>query len=249
MPNGSKEEIKKLQLKILRIQQGTFFSKRRVIVAFEGVDAAGKGGAIRRLTENLDPRSFQVHPIGAPDPVDQGKHYLYRFWTRLPATGMMAIFDRTWYGRVLVERVEKLIPPPTWRRAYAEINQFEKLLTDDGVKLIKICLKISKKEQLRRFEDRLQDPYKQWKITADDIRNRSKWGLYRRAYDDLFRETSTYHCPWHVVESDDKDEARRRVLEIVAKECAEIGDWMERHSHAPEKRELKKALSQLSSTT
>ncbi len=246
MSSGHKDEIKKLQLQVLRIQQGTFFSKRRVIIALEGVDASGKGGAIRKLTENLDPRSFIAHPIGAPDPVDQGKHYLYRFWARLPAPGMMAIFDRSWYGRVLVERVEKLIPPPTWRRAYTEINQFEKLLTDDGIKLIKICLKISKKEQLKRFEDRLGDPYKQWKITSDDIRNRSRWGNYRLAQEDMFRLTSTEHSPWHVVETDNKDHARRQVLEIVATECRDLRVWMERHAHTMERQELKKALSQLS---
>jgi polyphosphate kinase 2 (PPK2 family) len=246
MSNGQKDEIKKLQLQVLRIQQGTFFSKRRVIIALEGVDASGKGGAIRKLTENLDPRSFVAHPIGVPDPEDQGKHYLYRFWARLPSPGMMAIFDRSWYGRVLVERVEKLISPPAWHRAYSEINQFEKLLTDDGVKLIKICLKISKKEQLRRFEDRLRDPYKQWKITADDVRNRSKWASYRLAYEDMFRLTSTEHCPWHVVDTDDKDEARRQVLEIVASECSDLRKWMERHALKLEQRELKRALSQLS---
>ncbi len=246
MTDRHKDEIKKLQLQVLRIQQGTFFSKRRVIIAIEGVDASGKGGAIRKLTENLDPRSFIAHPIGAPDPEEQGKHYLYRFWSRLPAPGMMAIFDRTWYGRVLVERVEKLIPPPVWRRAYSEINQFEKLLTDDGVKLIKICLKISKKEQLRRFEDRLRDPYKQWKITTEDVRNRSKWANYRHAYEDMFRLTNTEHCPWHVVDTDDKDQARRQVLEIVASECSDLRQWMERHALVLKHRELKQALSKLS---
>lgn len=245
MPSPQKENIKKLQLKMLRIQAGIFHRKQRVILAIEGVDASGKGGVIRRITENLDPRGINVHPIGIPDPEDQGKHYLYRFWVRIPSQGMMAIFDRTWYGRVLVERVEKLINKETWTRAYQEINQFEKTLIDDGVKIIKICLKISKEEQLKRFEERLKDPYKQWKITKEDIRNRSKWDIYQKAYEDMLKETSTDYCPWHVVETDNKDEARLQVLKIITDECRDIEAWMENHAHTLNVKELKKALSSL----
>jgi AMP-polyphosphate phosphotransferase len=245
MTRRYKDLIKKLQLKILRIQQGTFHSKQRVIIVFEGIDAAGKGGAIRRITENLDPRGFRVYPVSAPTLKEQGKHYLYRFWRKIPAPGMISIFDRSWYGRVLVERVEKLTPKERWKAAYAEINQFEKLLIDDGVKIIKICLRISKDEQLRRFEQRLQDPYKQWKITKEDIRNRSKWDLYMKAYDEMFKETHTTQCPWHVVETDNKDEARQKVLQIIASECKDIEDWMENNCLTLDTKELRKELARL----
>lgn len=245
MSNKEKDDLKKLQLKMLRIQQGVWHCKERVIIAFEGVDAAGKGGAIRRMTENLDPRGYSVHPIGAPLPAEQEKHYLYRFWTRLPAKGTIAIFDRTWYGRVLVERVEKLISKKEWQRAYDEINHFEKLLVDDGVLIIKIYLKISKKEQLKRFEDRINDPYKQWKITEEDIRNRSKWNDYVKATDDMFRHTNTKKCPWHVVETDDKDEAREQIMKIITRELKHIHDWMETTAHDHDTNRLKKSLKDL----
>jgi PPK2 family polyphosphate:nucleotide phosphotransferase len=217
MTENYKDEIKKLQLQILRIQQGIYRSKSRLILVFEGVDAAGKGGVIRRITQNLDPRGVQVHPIGVPNPEDQEKHYLYRFWMRLPAPGMISIFDRSWYGRVLVERVSKLISKEAWSRAYSEINQFEKMLIDDGVHILKFCLKISKAEQKKRFEERQRDPYKQWKITKEDLQNRAKWNEYARAQEEMFKKTHTKICPWHVIETDDKEEARLQVLKIITK--------------------------------
>src|SRR5262249_29987963 len=146
-----------------------------------GFDAAGKGGAIRRLVEKLDPRGFKVHPIGPPEAVEQQIHYLYRFWTRLPKPGTIAIFDRTWYGRVLVEKVEKLAARKRCEQAYEEIVNFEKTLVQDGISLIKIFLAISKKEQLKRFEDRLNDPYKEWKLTKDDVEDRRRWDKYVKA--------------------------------------------------------------------
>lgn len=246
MSNGNNNgHLKKLQLKMLRIQQGVWHCKERVIIAFEGVDAAGKGGAIRRMTENLDPRGVHVHPIGAPDPVEQGKHYLYRFWKKLPEKGSIAVFDRSWYGRVLVERVEKLIHKKEWERAYDEINHFEKMLHDDGVKIIKIFLKISKKEQLKRFEDRLNDPYKNWKITPEDIRNRSKWNDYQKAHDQMIKKTDTKHGPWYIIETDDKDKAREKVLEVVTKELKSIHDWMEDNAYKHNHEEIEKALKDL----
>lgn len=245
MANKNKDKLKDLQLKMLRIQQGVWHCKERVIIAFEGVDAAGKGGAIRRITENLDPRGVRVHPIGAPDPVEQGIHYLYRFWTKLPAKGTICVFDRTWYGRVLVERVEKLIRKEDWERAYEEINNFEKLLIDDGVKIIKIYLKISKDEQLKRFEDRINDPYKQWKITKEDIRNRAKWKDYSKASEEMFKRTDTKDCPWHIIETDDKDKAREEVLKIITSELHEIQDRMEEKASEYNVKELKKALNDL----
>lgn len=237
--------LKKLQLKMLRIQQGIFHKKERLILAFEGFDAAGKGGVIRRITEPLDPRGFRVHPIGAPSDAEQGRHYLYRFWRKIPRKGMIAIFDRTWYGRVLVERVEKLIPKDRWKMAYSEINHFEKLLSDDGVVILKFFLKISKDEQLKRFEERLKDPYKQWKITKDDIRNRSNWDKYIEAVDDMVLQTNTDHCPWHVIETDDKDEAREMILKIITQHCSNYGKWMDEHSAPLNTKELKKVLDSL----
>jgi polyphosphate kinase 2 (PPK2 family) len=238
--------LQKLQLKMLRSQQGIWFKKERVIIVFEGSDAAGKGGAIRKITEPLDPRGFRVHPIGPPSVEDQGRHWLYRFWVRVPKQGMVAIFDRSWYGRVLVERVEKIINKEIWKRAYSEINQFEKLMIDDGVTIVKIFLKISKKEQLKRFEERLCDPYKQWKITKDDIRNRANWDTYLDAIEDMVKETSTDICPWNVVETDDKDQAREEVLKIVTGKLKFADKWMEEKATALQKKDLKKILGSLS---
>lgn len=239
-------DLKTLQLKMLRIQQGIFHKKDRLIIVFEGVDTSGKGGAIKRITENLDPRGYLVHPIGVPTDDEQGKHYLYRFWKKIPSKGMIAIFDRSWYGRVLVERVEKLIDKKTYTRAYQEINQFEKMLNDDGVTILKFFLKISKSEQLKRLEERLKDPYKQWKITKDDIRNRSHWVQYDRAYDDMLKKTSSIKTPWHIIETDNKDEARLQILEIITKECRSNEEWMEKNSKSINIKELKKSLEKLS---
>jgi len=207
--------IAHLQLKMLRVQQAYHHQKRRALLVFEGWDAGGKGGSIRRLTEKLDPRGFQVHAIGAPTPVEQGKHYLYRFWNRLPAKGNIAVFDRSWYGRVLVERVEGFAAPDEWKRAYDEINEFERLLADDGVRIIKFFMHISKGEQLRRFEERLQNPYKRWKLTSDDLRNRDKWDAYVDAVEEMFDRTSTSSAPWNAIGGNYKWYARTQVLELA----------------------------------
>jgi polyphosphate kinase 2 (PPK2 family) len=197
-----------LQKKMLSIQQTYFHEGRRGIVAVEGWDAAGKGGMIRRLTEKLDPRGFKVWPIGPPEPSEQGRHYLYRFWTRLPEPGTLAVFDRSWYGRVLVERVDKLVPREAWKRAYSEINGFERMLIDDGVCLVKIFMHITRAEQLRRFAARLEDPYKRWKLRESDIRVHLQWNEYRRAMEDMFDETSTKFAPWHPIAANQKWYAR-----------------------------------------
>lgn len=241
----TKDLLKTLQLKMLRIQQCVWHKKDRVIIVFEGFDAAGKGGSIRRITEMLDPRGYRVHPIGPPSPEDQGKHYLYRFWMNLPARGIMAIFDRSWYGRVLVERVEKLIPRKRWQEAYSEIREFERMLTQDGIILIKIFLQISKAEQYRRFIDRLNDPYKHWKITEDDIRARKEWNAYARATKDMIKETSTASCPWHVVDANDKDRAREEVLTIITERLKQAESWSERHASKRNQRELKEEVKKL----
>jgi len=213
--------LEKVQIRLLRLQQKHYHKKRRAIIVFEGWDAAGKGGAIRRLSEKLDPRGLRVWPIGPPTSDEQGRHYLYRFWEKVPPPQTWAIFDRSWYGRVLVERVEKLCSPDEWKRAYGEINEFEKMLADDGVAIVKVFLHISKKEQLRRFTEREQNPYKRWKITKDDWRNRRKWPDYERAIDDMFRETSTQHVPWTPVSGERKWYARVAVCRTVAQALKE----------------------------
>jgi AMP-polyphosphate phosphotransferase len=208
--------LDQVQLRLLRLQVKHFAKKRRAILVFEGRDAAGKGGAIKRLTEQLDPRGIKVWPIGPPSPEEQGRHYLYRFWEKIPVRGTWAIFDRSWYGRVLVERVDRFASKPEWKRAYSEINAFEKMLYDDGVIIVKMFFHISKKEQLVRFKEREKDPYKRWKISKDDWHNRRKWGAYDVAIDDMLRETSTRHAPWHLVSGEHKWRARVDACRIVA---------------------------------
>ncbi len=218
------ERVAELQLEMLRIQQAYYRQKRRAMLVFEGWDAGGKGGAIRRLTSRLDPRGVRVHAIGAPSREEQGKHYLYRFWNRLPKLGNIAVFDRSWYGRVLVERVEGFTDEAGWKRSFDEINEFERLLVDDGVRVVKFFLHVSKDEQLKRFEERLQDPFKRWKLTADDFRNRDKWEAYERAIDEMFAKTSTTFAPWNAIAGNYKWHARTSVLELAA---AALGDGVD----------------------
>jgi polyphosphate kinase 2 (PPK2 family) len=213
--------LEKYQIRMLRLQQHIYHKQRRAIIGFEGWDASGKGGSIRRLTENLDPRGFKVYPIGVPRPDEQGRHYLWRFWDRLPVPGEIALFDRTWYGRVLVERVEGFAQKSEWKRAYDEINQFEKLLVDDGVPVIKIFLHITKKEQLRRFHERERNPYKRWKIGPEDWRNRKRWKDYVRAINDMFERTDTEVAPWRAIPGDAKWYARTQVLRRVVEALEE----------------------------
>jgi AMP-polyphosphate phosphotransferase len=200
--------LHKAQIAMLELEQIYRVERRRGIVVFEGWDAAGKSGAIKRMIEKLDPRWLRVWAIGAPTAEEQGRHYLWRFWQRLPAPGHIAIFDRSWYGRVLVERVEGLARPKEWRRAYDEINAFEAMLVADGVRLVKIFLHVSGAEQLRRFHERISTPTKHWKISADDIRNRARRSDYAAALDDMFARTSTAAAPWHVVPAEYKWFAR-----------------------------------------
>lgn len=210
-----KQELKKYQLELLLLQRELHQAGIPVLILFEGWDAAGKGGVIRRLTERLDPRGFQVHSIAAPDGIEAKHHYLWRFWNRLPQKGSFGIFDRSHYGRVLVERVEKLAHEYEWKRAYDEINQFEKLLTDDGYLIMKFWLHISKEEQLRRFEERQKNPFKQWKLTKEDWRNREKWEDYETAIEEMLYRTNTPYAPWTLVEAEYKWYARVKVLQTV----------------------------------
>jgi polyphosphate kinase 2 (PPK2 family) len=189
---------------------------RSAVVAFEGWDAAGKGGAIRRLLERADPRSYVAHPIAAPQGEERTHHYLWRFWRRLPEAGTLAIFDRTWYGRVLVERVEGFCDEPAWKRAYREIDELEAQIVRFGSPLVKIFLHVTKDEQERRFLERAEDPLTSWKLTAEDWRNREKWELYEAAIEEMLERTSTPYAPWTVVEGNDKRFARVKVIETVA---------------------------------
>lgn len=237
--------LAKLQLRMLRIQQGIYHDKRRAIIALEGFDAAGKGGAIRRMVQRLDPRGVRVVPIGAPTAEEQGRHYLWRFWKEIPPPGRITIFDRTWYGRVLVERVDKLCSKEAWKRAYKEIRQFERQLVDDGVDLVKIFVAISKEEQWKRFELRITDPYKQWKISRADIHAREMWSDYVRAVDDMIAETDQKGARWHLVPGNRKWYARVEVLRIVTKALGSHGDRMEVRAQAMEKEKLLKELRRL----
>ena len=240
------KQLEKLQQRMLLVQQGVFHGRRRAVIAIEGFDASGKGGAIRRLAEAVDPRGLHVVPIGPPLPDEQGRHWLWRFWRDLPAPGTITVFDRTWYGRVLVERVEKLAEERAWRRAFREIVEFERLLVDDGVDVVKIFLGVSKKEQLRRFEERLRDPHKQWKIGEADVRARKRWDDYIEATDDLLARTDTPRARWHLVPADHKWFARVEVLRIVTRALARHAQWMEaRARESVQVRELRRALRRL----
>jgi polyphosphate kinase 2 (PPK2 family) len=210
------KQLKILQAELHELAFQVYVQKRPVVIVFEGMDAAGKGGAIKRLTEKMDPRGYVVWPISAPAGEDKERHYLYRFWRRIPEQGQIAIFDRSWYGRVLVERLEGFCSEEAWQRAYLEINHFERQLTDFGTIMLKFWLHISKDEQLERFREREQINYKSWKITDEDWRNRGKWEDYMLATQEMLLKTSTPTAPWTVVEANDKLFSRIQVLRTVA---------------------------------
>ena len=210
-----KEKLKGLQSRLGALHNRLYRKRVPVVIAYEGWDAAGKGGNIKRVTGALDPRGFEVHPIASPEPHEKARHYLWRFWTRLPKTGHIAIFDRSWYGRVMVERLEGFCSENDWRRAYNEINEFEKELADWGAVIIKFWVQIDKDTQLARFTERQNTPEKQWKITDEDWRNREKWDAYEQAVDEMLQKTSTVYAPWHILESVDKKYARLKALEII----------------------------------
>jgi len=210
------EEKGDLASRLSEAQNFSYIQRIPVIVMFEGMDAAGKGGAIRRLASALDPRGYRVVPVAAPDGEERAHHYLWRFWRELPKAGHWAIFDRSWYGRVLVERVEGFCRPEQWGRAYAEIRDFERQIIGSGAALIKFWLQIDDEEQLKRFKERERIEYKRYKITSEDWRNREKWPLYRDAVADMLLQTSTADAPWTLIEADDKLWARTKVLRTVA---------------------------------
>lgn len=207
--------LEELQLRLTTIQQAYLFSGAKAVIVFEGWDAAGKGGTIRRMSAALDPRSFKVWPIGAPRDYYLDRHYLLRFMERLPPNGAISAFDRSWYGRVLVERVEELTPESRWRMGYDEICDFERMLLMDGTRLVKLFFHITPEVQLERFEERLRDPLKRWKLTYEDFRNREKWDAYTEAIDEMFARTSTGVAPWHVIPANDKRHARITALRYI----------------------------------
>lgn len=210
-----KKRLRKAQLTLGELAWQVYQQRRSVVIVFEGWDAAGKGGNIRRFVEGLDPRGYKVHPIGKPEGDDALRHYLWRFWRRTPCLGEFAIFDRSWYGRVLVERVEGFAEPAAWRRAYAEINHFERQLHDVGTVIFKFWLHISPEMQLQRFEERKATDYKQWKLTQEDWRNRQKWNAYQDAVNEMIQRTSSITAPWTVVEANCKYFARVKTLETA----------------------------------
>ena len=210
-----KARLKELQKELKKLHNKLYQKKIPLIIAYEGWDAAGKGGNIKRIASALDSRGYEVFPIASPSKEEKNRHFLWRFYNRLPKTGHVAIFDRTWYGRVMVERLEGFCSENDWQRAFNEINEFEKDLTDWGAVVVKFWVQIDKDMQLERFTLRQNTPEKQWKITDEDWRNREKWDLYEGAIDEMIEKTSTEFAPWYILESNDKKYARIKALEIV----------------------------------
>jgi polyphosphate kinase 2 (PPK2 family) len=198
------------------VQQAYLGTSHRAVIVLEGWDTAGKGGVVRRLGWALDPRSFKVHAIAAPNGREKSLHYLQRFWEHLPQHGQIVVFDRSWYGRVLVERVESYASQTEWQRAYDEINDFERMLLADGMRLVKLFLHITPGEQMRRFRNRLTDPLKRWKLSYEDIRNRLRWQDYEKAIEDMMEKTSIRRAPWHLVPANNKPFGRLAAFRIIA---------------------------------
>ena len=208
-------QLSSMQFTMQAIQQAYLGTRERAVVVLEGWDAAGKGGIVRRLGWAMDPRSFKVYPIAAPLSHEESKHYLQRFWEKLPDRGQIVVFDRSWYGRVLVERVEGIASRQEWQRGYEEINQFERMLVADGVRIVKCFLHITPAEQIRRFKDRLANPLKRWKLSYEDLRNRARWTDYEVAIEDMIEKTSTTNAPWHLVPTNDKPYGRLAAFTIL----------------------------------
>jgi polyphosphate:AMP phosphotransferase len=214
-PKEYSKELPRLQVKLRELEFKLWEQRVPVMVVYEGWDAAGKGGNIKRVTARLDPRGYDVIAISKPTEDELRHNYLWRFWTRLPKAGHLAIFDRSWYGRVLVERVEGFCSEDDWRRAYREINEFEGQLASFGTVIAKFWLQVDRAEQEKRFRAREEDPLRRWKITEEDWRNRAKWDLYEPAVVEMLQRTSTPHAPWTIVESEDKHYARLKALRTL----------------------------------
>ena len=210
------KRIARQQLRLRQLQFRIYDERVPVLALFEGWDAAGKGGAIKRISETLEPRGYTVSSFSAPRGEEKTHHYLWRFWRVLPRAGHLGIFDRTYYGRVLVERVEGLLSEDEWRRAYREINEFEGHQASFGMVVVKFWLHISKDEQLRRFKDRERDPFRSYKLTGEDWRNRAKWDAYLTAVEEMLSRTSTPYATWTIIEANDKFHARVKVVKTLA---------------------------------
>lgn len=211
----NKAELAELQQQLALLQQAMSRQQQSAVIVMEGQDAAGKGGIIRRIAWCLDPRWLHVWPISAPNEIERQQHWLQRFWQRLPSAGHFAVFDRSWYGRVLVERVEGFAPEAAWQRAYQQINQFEAMIQQEGIKLVKVWLNISAEEQLKRFRQRYEDPAKSWKLTEEDFRNRARWADYQAATQDMLQHTSTKDAPWFQIDGNDKSQARLDCFQLL----------------------------------
>jgi polyphosphate kinase 2 (PPK2 family) len=210
-----RQRLYALQVRMRELEFEIFKQRLPVIILYEGWDAGGKGGNIKRVVENLDPRGYSVIPIAAPQGEERTHHYLWRFWKHIPKAGHIAVFDRSWYGRVMVERVEGFCKPDEWKRAFQEINEFESQLVSFGTVLVKFWIHITKEEQLRRFEERGANPFKNYKLTDEDWRNREKWDQYLEAVEEMLLRTSTHYAPWTVIEGNDKYFARVKALETI----------------------------------
>ena len=206
-----------VQARLAKVLVAHIVHKRRAVILFEGWDAAGKGGIIQRLTAGWDARNFEVWPIGTPTAEEKARHFLWRFWKRLPGEGEIAVFDRSWYGRVLVERVEGYATEPQWRRAYDEINEFEAQQKEDGTTIVKLFIHTTQETQDKRLRDRLLHPWKRWKTGADDFRNRGRRADYRAAMTEMFGLTDTRWAPWKVIDGNNKKAARIAALTYIAK--------------------------------
>ncbi|MGZ8360033.1 MAG: polyphosphate kinase 2 family protein [Allosphingosinicella sp.] len=235
--------LDELQERVSRLFVINHLYRRKAVIVFEGWDASGKGGAIQRLTAQCDPRSYKVWPIAAPTEDEKAQHYLWRFWRRLPRAGEVAIFDRSWYGRVLVERVEDFASKKEWRRAFDEINEFESQLAADGTLIVKLFVHITQETQDERFLARLDHPSKRWKVNAEDVRNRARRKDYVEALKDMFDQTDTRWAPWRAIDGNDKQSARIAALTIVAEALA---DELPKGPppDSPEMKQVEKALRQ-----
>ncbi|WP_176592013.1 polyphosphate kinase 2 family protein [Sphingobium sp. EM0848] len=215
-------KLAELQQRLAKIQVAHIIHDRRSVIMLEGWDAAGKGGIIKRMTADWDPRYYQVHPISAPNETERDHHFLWRFWTRLPAGQNISIFDRSWYGRVLVERVEGYCAKADWKRAYDEINAFEKQQVDAGTNIVKLFVHITQEVQDEQLAQRLDTPWKRWKTGADDYRNRARRADYLDAMHDMFRKTDTKQAPWQVVDNNNRKAGRIAALTTVAKRLEKL---------------------------
>lgn len=225
----SKKEFSKLlreaQIRLVGLRTAIIKHRIPIMIAFEGWDAGGKGGTIRRIREYMDNRLLDIHAVAAPTPEELDHHYLWRFWKHIPPRGHMTIFDRSWYGRVLVERIEGFARKQEWQRAYQEINEFERQLADDGYLILKFFLHISLEEQGNRFDARKKDPLKSWKLNEEDYRNRERHDEYKVAINDMLEKTHTEHAPWHVIAGNNKRYAR---VETINRICEAIENYVKK---------------------